>query len=397
MALPDRPPPEAEPRLNRLALRIAALGAAGGAAAALGLLVAAVLVGTGPWVWLGVPAVGLAAGLATYAAVNALVARRLELARATLRQARKRRFDGLARLRADERRDDLDELLWQVYRAGRVLQQEIERLVELEDYRREFLGNVSHELKTPIFVISGFAEQLLDGALDDPAVNRRFVEKIGRNAERLNNLARDLLAISQIESGELQMTLAPFDLRGLAEEVIEAIEPVAEGRGVRLLLSVPAGLPPAFGDREQLRHVLTNLVDNGVKYNREGGRVEIAARRVEAGGRASLRVAVVDDGIGIPTEAQSRLTERFYRVDRSRSRRQGGTGLGLAIVKHVLEAHGQELRVESRPQYGSAFSFVLPVAEGVRAGRAAGPHASLSAAVAAVGGRGRPIQPSLEQ
>lgn len=370
----DRPVPRPR-RVNRLALRVGVLTAAAAAAVAFFLLLVA-----SEAAWLGAPLVGLAAGAAAYTAVHTLVDRRLELARATLRQARKRRFDALARLPVARGRDELDELLWQVYRAGKTLQQEIERLEQLENYRRDFLGNVSHELKTPIFVISGFAEQLLEGALEDPRVNRRFVEKIGRNAQRLGNLARDLLAISKIESGELRMHKAPFALRGLVEEVADALEPVAERRRITLLQSLPEELPPVVGDRELLRQVLTNLVDNAIKYNTEGGHVEIAARLTTGPeGAPEVRVVVADDGIGIPEEAIPRITERFYRVDRSRSRQQGGTGLGLAIVKHVLEAHGQRLRVESRLGYGSAFSFGLAVAEALPATEPPAPPAPVRA------------------
>jgi two-component system phosphate regulon sensor histidine kinase PhoR len=154
------------------------------------------------------------------------------------------------------------------------------------------------------------------------------------------------------------MTFAPFSLRPLIDEVVESLEPVAEGKDVAILQRVPSDLPSVRGDRDQLRQVLVNLVDNAIKYNNPGGRIEVSAR---ATGEGTVRVAVVDDGIGIPAEEIPRLTERFYRVDRSRSRTQGGTGLGLAIVKHILEAHGQRLRIESRPDYGSSFSFMLPV------------------------------------
>ena len=354
--MPDRTP--AEPflprRLNRLAFRTAAL-----TAAVTAVVAPLVTLLSGAWEIAAAAALGLVAGLAAYGAVHFFVARRMELARQTLRQARKRRFDALGLLRDAADRDELDELLWQVYRAGRTLQSEIERLERLENYRREFLGNVSHELKTPIFVISGFAEQLLDGALDDETVNRKFIEKIGRNAARLDVLARDLLAISRIETGELQMTLATFDLGPLVDEVLDALDPVAEAKAVRVRLHVPPSLPPVRGDRDQLRQVLVNLVDNAVKYNNAGGRIEVSARPTDDG---TVRVLVVDDGIGIPADALPRLTERFYRVDGSRSRAQGGTGLGLAIVKHILEAHGQRLQIESRVGYGSSFAFDLPVA-----------------------------------
>jgi two-component system, OmpR family, phosphate regulon sensor histidine kinase PhoR len=354
MPAPSLEVPPRRPLLSRLALRTAAITALAATVATF-----LVLLGAGG-AWGAAPLVGLVAGATTYAVVHTLVARRLELAGATLRQARQRQFEALARLQLDRGRDELDDLLRQVYQAGRVLQQEIERLEQLENYRRDFLGNVSHELKTPIFVISGFAEQLLDGALEDPRVNRRFIEKIGRNADRLGHLARDLLSISKIESGELRMHRVPFALKPLVAEVLEALEPVAEKRKVTLLDGVSADLPRVVGDRDQLRHVLMNLVDNAIKYNHEGGRVEVAAR-YHSSPRPGVRVVVADDGLGIPQEALPRITERFYRVDRSRSRQQGGTGLGLAIVKHVLEAHGERLRVESKPGYGSAFSFGLPV------------------------------------
>ncbi len=306
--------------------------------------------------WAGA-AMAAVAAVAAYVAVSRQIAGRLELARQTLREARKRRFDALAALPATGR-DELDALIHQVGRAGRTLQREIERLEQAESYRREFLGDVSHELRTPIFAVSGFAETLLDGALDDDRVRRRFVEKIFQNASRLDALTRDLSDISKLETGRLQIRRAPFDMAGLATEVVEGLERVAREHDVALAARVPAGLA-VVGDRDRLRQVLTNLVENAVKYNEPGGHVEVTARARDTG---DARVRVVDDGIGIPEEALGRLTERFFRVDKSRSRVRGGTGLGLAIVKHILEAHGQRLDVESRVGYGSTFAFALPLA-----------------------------------
>jgi two-component system phosphate regulon sensor histidine kinase PhoR len=350
---------------NRLALRLAV--AVGGAALAAALAAAGLPLGTGARAGL----VALLAASAAYAAAHALVARRLELARRTLREARKRRFEALGLLPRAPARDELDDLLYQVHRAGRALQEEIERLERIENYRREFLGDVSHELRTPIFAVSGFAESLLDGALDDPRVRRRFVEKILANAHRLDALTRDLAEISRIETGELRMTMEPFDLRALAAETAEALGRLAREQDVRLHLRMPSGLPRVVGDRERLRQVLANLVENAIKYNEPGGNVTVLADPVaaEAGGRPHVRVAVVDDGIGIPEALLPRLTERFFRVDKSRSRMQGGTGLGLSIVKHILEAHGQRLRVQSRPGVGSTFAFLLPEAEPREAAR----------------------------
>ncbi|MEL6614753.1 MAG: ATP-binding protein [Bacteroidota bacterium] len=346
-------------RLNRLALRsalpvMAAAGvvSGGGALLARAEPLAAVAVGA---------AAALVAGIVAYRSVYGRVARRLELARQTLREARKRRFDALANLPSGlDERDELDALIRQVYRAGRALQAEIERLERLESYRREFLGDVSHELRTPIFAVSGFAETLLDGALDDDRVRRRFVKKILSNAERLEALTRDLAQISKLETGRLALGLAPFPVGPLAAETVESLDRVASKAEVTLTVRVPETLPPVRADRDRVRQVLTNLTENAVKYNEPGGRVEIVARLLPGGDR--VRVGVVDDGIGIPPEAVPRLTERFFRVDKSRSRAQGGTGLGLAIVKHILEAHGTELRVESRPDYGSTFSFELEAA-----------------------------------
>jgi two-component system phosphate regulon sensor histidine kinase PhoR len=344
---------------HRLALRLAVVA---GGAAFVGTLVLPALPLARVAVAVGV---ALGAGLAAYAAAHALVARRLDLARATLREVRKRRFGALDRLRRERARDELDDLLYQVYRTGHALQEEIERLQQVEDYRREFLGDVSHELRTPIFAVSGFAEALLDGALDDERVRGRFVEKILTNAHRLDALTRDLAEISRIETGDLQMTMEPFDLRPLVQETVEAFERLAADRAIRLRTALPEALPHVVGDRNRLRQVLANLVENAIKYNDEGGRVEVTAYPLREGETDVVRVAVTDDGIGIPEPLIPRLTERFFRVDKSRSREQGGTGLGLAIVKHILEAHGQRLQVESQLGRGSTFAFLLP-ASGTR-------------------------------
>ncbi|MGB3544505.1 sensor histidine kinase [Rubrivirga sp.] len=343
------------PRVHQLALRVATTVAmtAGAAAAVIGALTG----GIGAGVLLGL-SVAVTSGVAAYVAVDRQIAGRLELARRTLREARKGRFDALAALPGSIGDDELDALIHQVGRAGRTLQQEIERLERAESYRREFLGDVSHELRTPIFAVAGFGETLLDGALEDDRVRRRFVEKIVQNAGRLESLTRDLSEISKLETGRLQIRDAPFAVSDLVLEVVGDLERMASDLGVSLEARIP-DVPPVIGDRDRIFQVLTNLVENALKYNEAGGQVEVTARRRESG---EVRIAVVDDGIGIPEEVHDRLTERFFRVDKSRSRGRGGTGLGLAIVKHILEAHGQSLAIESRVGYGSTFSFVLPSA-----------------------------------
>ncbi|MFQ5572320.1 MAG: sensor histidine kinase, partial [Rhodothermales bacterium] len=256
--------------------------------------------------------------------------------------------------------DELNALIEQVYLTGLTVEREIDELNRLENYRREFLGNVSHELKTPIFSIRGFAETLLDGALQDDRVNRSFVEKILRNADRISNLAEDLSEVARIETGELKMTVESFSLHRAAREVVESLEPLARAKAVALAYQVPERLPPVAGDPERIRQVLINLVDNAIKYNNAGGHVEVMARLLPSG---DIKVSVVDDGIGVAPEHIARLTERFYRVDTSRSRSQGGTGLGLAIVKHILGAHDSRLMIESHPDRGSTFGFLLPTLE----------------------------------
>lgn len=253
--------------------------------------------------------------------------------------------------------DELDRLLWETYRTGQTVENEVQVLKERENDRREFLGNVSHELKTPIFSAQGFAETLLDGALEDEEVNRSFLRKILRNISRLENLARDLSAITKIETGKLKMSTEAVELTDLSRAVRDSLELKANEKNVTLQSDLAEDLPPVHVDPDRIRRVMVNLVDNAIKYNEDGGTVVIRARPLSSD---EVEIQIVDDGIGIPPEHLSRLTERFYRVDKSRSRNQGGTGLGLAIVKHILAAHDRSLDVESTPGEGSTFRFTLP-------------------------------------
>ena len=288
-----------------------------------------------------------------------LLTPRLTLARELLAQIRNRSFENLEQAQVPQG-DELNTLIWEVYRTGRVLEKEIQQLQRMEDYRREFLGNVSHELKTPIFSIRGFAETLLEANPEDEATRQAFLQKILHNADRLAHLVRDLSDISRLETGALQMQMAPCNLVSLVREVIESMEPLAAARQVSLRITATENMPSVLADHERLRQVLVNLVDNAIKYNNPGGFVEVRLEAIPQ--QHSVRVAVVDNGIGIAPQHIPRLTERFYRVDRSRSREQGGTGLGLAIVKHILQAHRTRLQIESTPGRGSTFAFVLPAA-----------------------------------
>ncbi len=236
---------------------------------------------------------------------------------------------------------------------------DLTRLKQLERTRTEFVANVSHELRTPLSMIKGYVETLLDGAKDDAQVAHRFLQTIRKHADRLNYLIEDLLTIPHLESGQTALNLERIDLRSLVDEVCEDLEARASEKAMTLENDVPDGLA-VRADAERIQQVLFNLVDNAIKYGRPQGRVRISAVRLDPGGM--LEVAVADDGPGIPPEALHRIFERFYRVERGRSREQGGTGLGLSIVKHIIQSHGGEVRAESRPGEGATFRFTLAAA-----------------------------------
>lgn len=231
---------------------------------------------------------------------------------------------------------------------------DIEELRRLERVRSEFVANVSHELRTPIFSVQGYLETLLDGAADDPAVSQQFLEKAYNNALRLNALLNDLIDISRIESGELKFSFRSFDITDLVRELVHELHIRAEQKRVELSASMPDEAY-VYGDRERLSQVLVNLVENAIKYNVENGRVDVVVQR--DGDR--WKITVRDTGIGIPEEHLPRIFERFYRVDKDRSRAVGGTGLGLAIVKHILEAHRSSVSIASTPNAGTEISFTL--------------------------------------
>ncbi|HUF09655.1 MAG TPA: ATP-binding protein [Rhodothermales bacterium] len=302
-------------------------------------------------------AVAFVVGCVTLLTVDRLVVRRMRRAAEIASNIRQL---GIAEQSAPVGRgDELDDLITSLEDASDAVADRIRRLRRIENYRQEFLGDVSHELQTPIFAVEGFAETLLDGALEDQSVNRSFVEKIHKNARRLAVLVNDLSDISQIETGSLRMNRVAFDPKQLAQESIEALELPAEQARVRLYAFSGQDVGAVMGDRERVRQVILNLLTNGIKYNNPGGSVEIALWR---SGENEITFSVIDDGIGISADEVPRVTERFYRVDKSRSRERGGTGLGLAIVKHIVEAHGSSLLIQSRPGHGSTFSFALPAA-----------------------------------
>lgn len=234
--------------------------------------------------------------------------------------------------------------------------EEIEYLKNLENYRREFLGNVSHELKTPIFNIQGYVMTLLEGALEDPNVNKAYLERAEKSVERMIHIIEDLEVITQFESGQLILQMEKFDIVNLCTEITQSILFSAEKNNVRLSFKEVYDKPIYVkADKESIKKVITNLLMNSIKYSKEIGESKVAFYDMDE----NILIEVADNGIGIEKEHIPRLFERFYRVDRSRSRDIGGTGLGLSIVKHIIEAHDQTISVRSLVDVGTTFGFTL--------------------------------------
>jgi two-component system phosphate regulon sensor histidine kinase PhoR len=233
---------------------------------------------------------------------------------------------------------------------------DLTRIKQLENTRQEFVANVSHELRTPLSLIKGYVETLLESPRSDPSVISRFLRTIEKHADRLHYLIEDLLTISRLESGQVMMNVQPVALRSEVARVLDDLSSRAEEKRVALENHVPEGLS-AQADAERLEQVFFNLIENAIKYGRERGRVTVGAR---AGDDGKVQLWVQDDGPGVPAESRDRVFERFYRVDRARSRESGGTGLGLAIVKHIVQAHRGEVWLQSELGQGSTFYFTLP-------------------------------------
>ena len=234
---------------------------------------------------------------------------------------------------------------------------EIELLQQNEAYRKEFLQNLSHELKTPIFAIQGYVDTLLNGALEKPEVNKKFLQSTSRNIDRLVNLVDDLDSISKLESGEQLLLKDSFVTQDLLKEVYETLSFKADEKQIKCIIKKGCELPlTVFSDKEKIRQVLINLVDNAIKYGKQFGTIEASFYKVDG---AKVLIEISDDGSGIAEEHLPRIFERFYRTDLARSRKVGGSGLGLSICKHIIEAHGQTIHVRSKIDVGSTFGFTL--------------------------------------
>ncbi|MBM4167100.1 MAG: HAMP domain-containing protein [Ignavibacteria bacterium] len=251
--------------------------------------------------------------------------------------------------------DEIGKLAESINTMVQKLNDDIVQLKKLEQVRSEFLGNVSHELRTPIFSLQASIETLLNGAIDDANVNRDFLQKALNNTHRLNDLLSDLMEISRIESGEMKMSFRYFPLHEFLAQIISEFSSLAQQKKISLSLESNNESLQVFGDREQLKIVFSNLISNALKFTEEDGSVIVSYEKTIPG----IRCTVKDNGCGISEEHLPRIFERFYRVDKNRSRELGGTGLGLAIAKHIVEAHGSKIDVQSELGKGSAFRFTL--------------------------------------
>ncbi|MEN9980960.1 MAG: hypothetical protein RL542_747 [Bacteroidota bacterium] len=234
---------------------------------------------------------------------------------------------------------------------------EIEMLQVREEYRREFLGNVSHELKTPLFTVQGYIDTLLEGAMEDKNIRKKYLKRAEKGVERLIYIVEDLDMITKLESGDLHLEISEFDLVELIQNVLDLLEMKAEKKKIKLELENSFGKQFIVkGDKDKLQQVVENLVVNSIKYGKEGGLTEVSIVNLT---KKKLLVRITDNGEGVEQQYLPRLFERFFRVDKSGSRSEGGSGLGLAIVKHIVEAHKQKIYVESEFGVGSEFSFTL--------------------------------------
>ncbi|WP_412986828.1 sensor histidine kinase [Pontimicrobium sp. IMCC45349] len=259
--------------------------------------------------------------------------------------------------RKDQITTDMRTLTQEIDKYAKDKKLEIETLKIREEYRKEFIGNVSHELKTPLFTVQGYVSTLLDGAAEDESIRNKYLERADKGVERLIYIIKDLDMITKLEAGDLSLNVEPFDIVELIKNVYELLEMKAAKKKISLILDADYEEPiMVVGDKERIQQVITNLIVNSIKYGNEKGTTEISIENLI---KNKVIIRVTDNGEGIEEEFIPRLFERFFRVDKSGSRKEGGSGLGLAIVKHIIEAHDEKIYVESEYGVGSEFSFTL--------------------------------------
>lgn len=266
-------------------------------------------------------------------------------------------------LKPEQITTDMNSLSLEVQKFAEGKKLEIEALKVRDSYRKEFMGNISHELKTPLFTVQGYIETLLDGAMKDKAVRKQYLTRAAKGVERLVYIVQDLDMITKLETGELRLKPETFDLVEVVQNVFDLLEMKAAKKNITLTFETPYAPVWVRADKERIQQVVTNLLVNSIKYGKNDGTTEVS---IENYSKKKIIMRVSDNGEGIQKEHIPRLFERFYRVDRSGSRKEGGSGLGLAIVKHLLEAHKEKIYVESTFGMGSEFSFTLKKAKQAR-------------------------------
>lgn len=287
--------------------------------------------------------------------------KRISVIRSNIRHTPRKKLNP-AKKHSDDLLDEIDLLTSDSEKTRKATHQEFQRMDQTENYRKEFIGDISHELKTPLFTVQGYLETLQSGALDDPEVNYRFLSKAMKNVNRLIYLTEDLMEISKLETEELKPEFQIIPLNKIVRDVIDNLQDKAAQNDITITFREGEANIFAWTDRNQIRQILVNLIENAIKYNKTGGYIYVSTRFLQ-NQSGKILVSVRDTGIGISKEDINRVTERFFRVDKSRSREQGGTGLGLSIVKHILETHNEKLMIDSIYGKGSTFHFTVKSAD----------------------------------
>ena len=294
-------------------------------------------------------------GVLIYFALDYLVFQEVNSLYDRIKQIKKKDFSVTPRKQLVEKENPIELLKKELNTYVATKEGEVQDLKKAAKYRQEFLADVSHELKTPIFAAQGFVHTLLDNPEEDLEIRMKFLEKAAKSLDGLDNLVQDLLTVSQIETGAIKIEKKKLDLRPLVEEIFEQVEAKAKKRNVKLKLIAPIGNIQVKADAQRISQVILNLVVNAIKYGKEKGLVQVIVTEK----KKVYTISVVDNGPGIPEEHLHRIFERFYRVDKSRAKNSGGTGLGLSIVKHIVQAHNSKISVQSEEDKGTRFEFKL--------------------------------------
>ncbi|MEY3918516.1 MAG: Histidine kinase [Bacteroidota bacterium] len=306
-------------------------------------------------IFVGFSSVLIFGSILIYFALDNLVFKEVNVLYDQIKQIKKKNFPLISRKQLVQKENPIELLKKELTAYVSTTEDEVKELKKAAVYRQEFLADVSHELKTPIFAAQGFVHTLIDNPDEAPEIRQKFLEKAAKSLDGLDALVKDLLTVSQIETGAIKIEKKRINLRPMIEEIFEQLEGKAKKRGVKLFLNCADEAIDVKADAQKIEQVLVNLVDNGIKYGKQDGKVTVLIEDR----KKSYLISVKDNGPGISEKHLPRLFERFYRVDKSRTKLSGGTGLGLSIVKHIVQAHGSKIQVESKVDKGTSFSFKL--------------------------------------